>query len=114
MAELPAMWQKASHRLPARALSRQRSLPMTSIAASIPGESRRHSARLLWTPCAWNSASRAAQQPFTERGSSVRPWSDDAEIFRHRRAANVLPSQRWTLGILTFLGLQSVLYFAWW
>ena len=44
----------------------------------------------------------------------MRAWSDDAEIFRHRRAANVLPSQRWTLGILTFLGLQSVLYFAWW
>ncbi|MEO6259294.1 MAG: glycosyltransferase family 2 protein [Thermoanaerobaculia bacterium] len=44
----------------------------------------------------------------------MRPWSDDAEIFRHRRAAAILPSQRVVLGILTFLGLQSVLYFAWW
>ncbi len=44
----------------------------------------------------------------------MRPWSDDAEIFRHRRAGSILTSQRWTLGILTFLGLQSVLYFAWW
>jgi cellulose synthase (UDP-forming) len=44
----------------------------------------------------------------------VPAWSDDSEIFRHRRAAPVLTSQRWTLGIFLFLGLQSVLYFAWW
>ena len=44
----------------------------------------------------------------------MRPWSDDADLFLHRRAADIHPSQRWVLGLLTFLGLQSVLYFAWW
>ncbi len=47
--------------------------------------------------------------------ASVRPWSDDAEIFRHRRAAPVHTWERWLLGVMLFLGAQSVFYFAtWW
>ena len=41
-------------------------------------------------------------------------WYDDAELFRHRRAAPVRAWQRWALGILLFLGVQSVFYFAFW
>jgi cellulose synthase (UDP-forming) len=42
-------------------------------------------------------------------------WYDDAELFRHRRAAGVRGWERWVLGILLFLGVQSVVYFAlWW
>lgn len=45
---------------------------------------------------------------------SARAWQDDSEIFRHRRARPVARWERWTLGILIFLGLQSVLLFAFW
>jgi cellulose synthase (UDP-forming) len=42
-------------------------------------------------------------------------WYDDAELFRHRRAAPVRAWERWVLGVLLFLGVQSVVYFAlWW
>lgn len=42
-------------------------------------------------------------------------WYDDAELFRHRRASPVQAWERWVLGILLFLGVQSVFYFAvWW
>lgn len=42
-------------------------------------------------------------------------WYDDAELFRHRRAAAIRNWERWLLGILLFLGVQSVVYFAlWW
>jgi cellulose synthase (UDP-forming) len=42
-------------------------------------------------------------------------WYDDAELFRHRRAAPVRNWERWVLGLLLFLGVQSVFYFAvWW
>ena len=44
----------------------------------------------------------------------MRPWSDTSEIFRHRRANPVARWERWALGVLLFLGLQSVLYMAWW
>ena len=45
----------------------------------------------------------------------MRPWSDTSEIFRHRRAKPVERWERWALGVLLFLGLQSVLYLAsWW
>ena len=45
----------------------------------------------------------------------VRPWSDDSEIFRHRRAVAIRPWERWALGTLIFLGLQSVVLFGlWW
>jgi len=41
-------------------------------------------------------------------------WSDD-ELFRHRRAAPVSTASRVLLGVLIFLGLQSVVLFAvWW
>ena len=47
--------------------------------------------------------------------ASERPWFDDAEIFRFRRAARVKTWERWLLGLLLFLGVQSVFYFgAWW
>jgi cellulose synthase/poly-beta-1,6-N-acetylglucosamine synthase-like glycosyltransferase len=46
---------------------------------------------------------------------SERAWSDTAELFRHRRAPAIHPWERWALGILLFLGLWSVAYFAlWW
>ena len=46
---------------------------------------------------------------------STRAWSDDSELFRHRRARQVARWERWTLGILLFLGMQSVVLFAlWW
>lgn len=42
-------------------------------------------------------------------------WYDDAELFRHRRAAPVRTWERWVLGVLLFLGVQSVAFFAiWW
>jgi cellulose synthase (UDP-forming) len=41
-------------------------------------------------------------------------WYDDAELFRHRRAAPVRAWERWLLGLLLFLGVQSVFYFAFW
>jgi cellulose synthase (UDP-forming) len=42
-------------------------------------------------------------------------WYDDAELFRHRRAAAVRGWERWVLGVLLFLGVQSVVWFAlWW
>lgn len=45
----------------------------------------------------------------------MQPWHDDAELFRHRRADAVRTWQRWVLGILLFLGVQSVFYFGlWW
>ncbi len=42
------------------------------------------------------------------------PWLDDSEIFRHRRAQPVARWERWTLGVLLFLGIQSVAVFAFW
>lgn len=43
------------------------------------------------------------------------PWYDDTELFRHRRAAHVRGWERWLLGLLLFLGVQSVVFFAlWW
>ena len=44
----------------------------------------------------------------------MRAWSDDAEVFRFRRAAPIYTWQRWLMGIFLFLGLQSVLYFGFW
>lgn len=45
----------------------------------------------------------------------MQPWYDDAELFRHRRAPAVRSWERWVLGILIFLGVQSVFYFGlWW
>ena len=44
----------------------------------------------------------------------MRPWADVSEIFHHRRAKPVERWERWILGLLLFLGLQSVLYMAWW
>lgn len=42
-------------------------------------------------------------------------WYDNAELFRHRRAASIRPWERWVLGLLLFLGVQSVAFFAlWW
>ncbi|MFI5180828.1 MAG: glycosyltransferase family 2 protein [Thermoanaerobaculia bacterium] len=41
-------------------------------------------------------------------------WSDVSEVFRHRRAKPVETWERWVLGALVFLGLQSVVYLAWW
>jgi cellulose synthase (UDP-forming) len=42
-------------------------------------------------------------------------WYDDTELFAHRRAATARAWERWVLGILIFLGVQSVVYFAlWW
>jgi cellulose synthase (UDP-forming) len=47
--------------------------------------------------------------------NSGRAWQDDSEIFRHRRARPVARWERYTLGVLVFLGLQSVALFAlWW
>ncbi|HKB79855.1 MAG TPA: glycosyltransferase [Thermoanaerobaculia bacterium] len=47
--------------------------------------------------------------------SSARAWSEPGEIFRHRRAAPVRLWERAVLGVLLFLGLWSVVYFAlWW
>ena len=45
----------------------------------------------------------------------MQPWQDDAEIFRHRRARPIRDWERWTIAILLFIGLQSVVYFGqWW
>lgn len=45
----------------------------------------------------------------------MQPWYDDADLFRHRRAASVRPWERVVLGIFLFLGVQSVAAFAlWW
>lgn len=44
----------------------------------------------------------------------MQPWSDDSEIFRHRRARAVRPWERVVLGILVFVGLQSIIYFGFW
>jgi len=41
-------------------------------------------------------------------------WLDDSEIFRHRRVSPVARWERWTLGVLLFLGIQSVAIFAFW
>src|SRR4029079_18136390 len=50
-----------------------------------------------------------------KRMASERPWFDDAEIFRHRRAAPIRMWERWLLGVLLFLGVQSIFYFgSWW
>jgi len=43
------------------------------------------------------------------------PWYEDAELFEHRRARPVHGWERWVLGTLLFLGVQSVVWFAlWW
>lgn len=45
----------------------------------------------------------------------MQSWYDDSELFCRRRAADVRDWERWILGILLFLGVQSVVYFAiWW
>jgi cellulose synthase (UDP-forming) len=45
----------------------------------------------------------------------MQPWSDTADIFRHRRAPAVKTWERIVLGLLLFLGVQSVFAFAvWW
>src|SRR5687768_3374946 len=42
-------------------------------------------------------------------------WYDDAELFRHRRAAPIHEWERWVLGVFLFLGVQSIVYFGlWW
>jgi cellulose synthase (UDP-forming) len=42
-------------------------------------------------------------------------WYDDTELFRHRRASPILGWERSVLGVLLFLGVQSVVWFAlWW
>ena len=42
-------------------------------------------------------------------------WFEDAELFRHRRAAVPRAWERVLLGVLLFLGVQSVVWFAiWW
>ncbi|HVG25701.1 MAG TPA: integral membrane glycosyltransferase, partial [Thermoanaerobaculia bacterium] len=42
-------------------------------------------------------------------------WYDDADLFVHRRAARIGGWERGVLGVLLFLGVQSVVYFAlWW
>lgn len=42
-------------------------------------------------------------------------WYDDAELFEHRQAASLRGWERWVLGVLLFLGVQSVAYFGlWW
>lgn len=42
-------------------------------------------------------------------------WYEDAELFRHRRAPAIRTWERWVLGVLLFLGVQSVVGFAlWW
>lgn len=42
-------------------------------------------------------------------------WYEDAELFRHRRAAVPRTWERWVLGVLLFLGVQSVVWFGiWW
>jgi cellulose synthase (UDP-forming) len=46
--------------------------------------------------------------------NSARRWLDDSELFLHRRARPIERWERWTLGLLLFLGLQSVLVFAFW
>ncbi|HEX6177078.1 MAG TPA: cellulose synthase catalytic subunit [Thermoanaerobaculia bacterium] len=46
---------------------------------------------------------------------STRAWSDDSEIFRHRRAAGINTWQRVVIAVLIFLAIQSVVIFAlWW
>lgn len=43
------------------------------------------------------------------------PWYDDTELFVHRRAPRVRGWERALLGLLLFLGVQSVVYFGiWW
>ena len=43
------------------------------------------------------------------------PWYEDAELLEHRRSAPIRVWERWVLGVLFFLGVQSVVYFAlWW
>ncbi len=43
------------------------------------------------------------------------PWYEDADLFEERRAAPIRTWERWVLGVLLFLGAQSVVYFAlWW
>jgi cellulose synthase (UDP-forming) len=44
----------------------------------------------------------------------MQPWYDDAELFRHRRAAPVRAWERWVLAVLIFLGVQSVFHFGFW
>ena len=45
----------------------------------------------------------------------MQPWYEDAELFVHRRASPLRGWERWVLGVLLFLGVQSVVYFAlWW
>ncbi|MGZ5465171.1 MAG: glycosyltransferase family 2 protein [Thermoanaerobaculia bacterium] len=42
-------------------------------------------------------------------------WYEDADLFEERRAAPIRTWERWVLGVLLFLGAQSVVYFAlWW
>lgn len=42
-------------------------------------------------------------------------WYDDAELFRHRRAAAARGWERWALAVFIFIGVQSVVWFGlWW
>jgi cellulose synthase (UDP-forming) len=42
-------------------------------------------------------------------------WFDDTELFRHLRSAPIQTWERWVLGLLLFLGVQSVVFFGlWW
>jgi len=46
---------------------------------------------------------------------SAQAWQDVSELFRWRRAAPVARWERWTLGLMLFLGIQSAAIFAvWW
>jgi cellulose synthase (UDP-forming) len=45
---------------------------------------------------------------------SRRVWLDDSELFTHRRARPVATWERWIIGVLAFLGLQSVVLFGFW
>lgn len=45
----------------------------------------------------------------------MRRWSDAADIFRYRRAPQIRLWERWVLGLMLFLGLQSIFFFGhWW
>src|SRR5215212_10737105 len=54
------------------------------------------------------------QRRFADRMRSTRAWQDVSDLFRRRRARPVARWERWLLGILLFIGLQSVIVFAFW
>src|SRR5512140_714824 len=102
-----------------RKAARSRSRPRPAHHAS-RGHSRRGGSAWASTP-RWPEGSFSAlvsstAPPRTTRQTrSMRPWADDAEIFRHRRARSVATWERVVLGVLLFLGIQSIVYFGdWW